>query len=55
MNNLFNLLLTLMCGVSCIAAITADNTEQFIFAASAMCLSATCFLINVTHPLFKKS
>ena len=50
MKNLFNLLLTLLCGVSCIAAITAESTEAFIFAGTLMCLSAICFLI----PLFNK-
>ena len=54
MNNLFNLLLTLMCGVSCIEAITAESTEAFVLASTAMCISAICFLINASYPLFKK-
>ena len=54
MNNLFNLLLTIMCGVSCIEAITAESTEAFIMAGTAMCLSSIMFLINASYPLFKK-
>lgn len=35
MNNLFSILLTLMCGVSCIAAFTAESTEAFILASAS--------------------
>jgi hypothetical protein len=46
MKNLFNLLLTLLCGVSCISAITAETTEAFVFGSTLMCLSAIAFIIN---------
>lgn len=54
MQNLFNLLLILMCGVSCIEALTAESSEAFVMAGTAMCLSAIMFLINASYPLFKK-
>ena len=54
MNKLFNLLLTLMCGVSFIEALMAESSEAFFMAGVAMCLSATVFLINAFYPLFKK-
>jgi hypothetical protein len=47
MKNLFNLLLTLLCGVSCISAITAETSEAFILAGTMMCFSAIAFIINV--------
>jgi hypothetical protein len=46
MKNLFNLLLTLLCGVSCISAMTAETTEAFILASTMMCFSAIAFIIN---------
>ena len=46
MKNLFNLLLTLLCGVSCISAMTAETTEAFILAGTMMCFSAIAFIIN---------
>lgn len=46
MKNLFNLLLTLLCGVSCLSAITAESTEAFVIASTMMCFAATVFIIN---------
>lgn len=46
MKNLFNLLLVLLCGVSCISAIIAESTEAFILATIMMCFSAIAFIIN---------
>lgn len=54
MSNLFNLLLTLMTGVSAIEAICAESTEAFVLASTAMILSSVVFLINLSYPLFKK-
>lgn len=47
MKNLFNLLLTLLCGVSMLAAMMSTSREAFVIAGAMMCLSAIAFLINV--------
>ena len=49
MKNLFNLLLTALCCISCICAITAESTEAFVIASSMMCLSAGVFIINAKY------
>lgn len=49
MKNLFNLLLTLLCGISCISAMTAETTEAFILASTMMCFSAIIFIINTKY------
>lgn len=49
MKNLFNLLLTILCGISCISALTADTTEAFVIASMMMCFSATVFIINAKY------
>lgn len=54
MNNLFSLLLTLMCGVGCYEAIFASNMDAFVLGSTLMCLSAIVFLIHARYPLFKK-
>jgi hypothetical protein len=54
MNNLFNLTLTLLTGVTCIQALTAETTEVFVLASLGMFLSLVMFLVNIKHPLFKK-
>lgn len=54
MKNLFNLLLILMCGISFIIAMMATNTEAFVYATSALFLSAIVFLINAAMPLIKE-
>ena len=54
MNNLFNLLLILMCGISGIQALTADSVEGFTISLVALCLSVIIFSINTFYPLFKK-
>jgi uncharacterized membrane protein required for colicin V production len=53
MKNLFKIILAAMCAVTCYAAFTADNTEAFVYASTAMCLSVIVFLINATTPLIK--
>jgi len=47
MKNVFNLLLTLLCGVSCISAMVAETMEAFVFGSLLMCLSAIVFIISV--------
>jgi hypothetical protein len=54
MNNLFNLILIVLSGVTCILAVTAETTEVFMLASTAMFLCALLFLLNIKHPLFKK-
>jgi hypothetical protein len=54
MNNLFNLTLTLLTGVTCLQALTAETEEVFVIASLGMFLSAILFLLNLKHPLFKK-
>lgn len=54
MNNLFNLVLTLLSGITFIQAITAETTEVFILASAGMFLSSVLFLLNINNPLFKK-
>lgn len=46
MKNLFNLLLALLCSISCISAITAESTEAFVISSTMMCFSAIVFIIN---------
>jgi hypothetical protein len=46
MKNLFNLLLVLLCGISCISAITAESSEAFILAGLMMCFSAGMFIVS---------
>ena len=54
MNNLFNLVLIVLSGVTCIQAITAETTEVFVMASLGMFLCSVLFLLNIYHPLFKK-
>jgi hypothetical protein len=42
-----------MCGVSCIEAITAESTEAFVLASTAIAISSAMFIINLSYPLFK--
>jgi hypothetical protein len=53
MKNLFKIILAAMCAVTCYAVFTADTTEAFVYASTAMCLSVIVFLINATTPLIK--
>jgi hypothetical protein len=46
MKNLFNLLLILLCGISCLSAITAESTEAFVISSTMMCVGAIAFIIN---------
>ena len=52
MKNLFNLLLTALCCISCICAITAESTEAFVIASSMMCFTAIVFIINAKYNMF---
>lgn len=53
MKHLFSLLLAIMCVAGCYEAIVSTNTNDFVLASTAMCLSAICFLIHSKYPLKK--
>ena len=49
MKNLFNLLLAMLCNVSCISAMTAESTEAFVISSTMMCFAAIAFIINAKY------
>lgn len=53
MNNLLNLLFTIMCGMGVIGIMLATTNNDKLAGVIAMSLSAICFLVNVHYPLFK--
>jgi hypothetical protein len=54
-NLIIGLMLTVMCLLGCVSALTSKDMNQFVAGSLAMCISAIAFLIHAKYPLFNEN
>jgi energy-converting hydrogenase Eha subunit H len=47
MENLFRVILIIMCGIGCWGTVVAVDTHQFVMGATAMSISGLMFVVSV--------